>query len=196
MSILDLIFPKKCLECGKYEKYICEDCLKKVSSAGWNREGVYSVWKYEGVIRKAIIALKYKYVIEVADELVQNMQLVPSAQCLVPVPLFWYHKNIRGFNQTEILGEKIAKKMGWEFIPDLLIKRKPTKSQVELKGKERRKNLQGVFALNPVHKSSVINLKSIVLFDDVFTTGSTIKEVVKVLKGAGCKKVWGLTIAR
>lgn len=206
MDALSLFFPKKCLECGlpaqagKEGRYICNNCLKKVPLGGWTRVQdivVYSIWRYRGVIRKAIIALKYKYATDIADELVNqvNLNLVPSAYCLTPIPLHWYRKNFRGFNQTELLGEKLAKKMVWKFIPDLLIRNKLTTPQVELKGEDRRKNLCGVFALNPDYSSFSVR-SSIVLFDDVFTTGSTLAEAAKVLKKAGVKKVWGLTIAR
>ena len=68
MNILDFIFPKKCLECGSFGKYICDNCLKKVGKSGWWGRN-YSVFKYEGVIRKAIIALKYKYSTAIVDEL-------------------------------------------------------------------------------------------------------------------------------
>jgi predicted amidophosphoribosyltransferase len=67
-----------------------------------------------------------------------------------------------------------------------------TASQVELKGDERRQNLKGGFAPNP----KIQLPDSIRLFDDVFTTGSTIREAAKVLKRAVVKKVWALTIAR
>lgn len=209
MSILDFLFPKKCLECGKYGKYICEDCLKKVSSAGWNYDGVYSIWKYEGVIRKAIIALKYKYATEMAKELsdlcVQRLKTIRHtlprsgklrlSANLVPIPLHRYRQNFRGFNQSEEIGRLVAKSLGWKFIPDLLIRKKLTTPQVELKGPARRQNIQGVFVVNPNYSLFAIRCP-LVLFDDVFTTGSTIKEAARVLKNEGFKKIWGLTIAR
>ncbi|PIU28820.1 hypothetical protein COT08_00355 [Candidatus Woesebacteria bacterium CG07_land_8_20_14_0_80_44_9] len=201
MGLLDLLFPKKCLECGQTGKYICGNCLKKVPPGGWINKETYSCFKYGGVIRKAIIALKYKYSAEIAGELaeicVKNLisnHFISGYRALVPIPLHWYRQNFRGFNQAEIIGEKIAKKMGWRFIPELLIKTKSTKSQVELKGPDRRKNLSGVFSLNP--GILVSKYPSIILFDDVYTTGSTLSEAAKVLRRAGVKNVWGLTIAR
>ncbi len=202
MGVLDLIFPKTCLECKKTGKYICDDCLRKVPPGGWVTKSNLSLFRYKGVIRKAIIALKYKYSTEVADELVsylvtsllRNKFIMPGT-CLIPVPMHWYKKNFRGFNQAELIGEKLSKKMSWKFIPDLLIKKKPTTSQVELKGSARRKNLYGVFSLNPDY---TLNAKpyTLVLFDDVLTTGSTLKEAMEVLHAAGVKKVFGLTVAR
>ena len=189
MGVIDFIFPKKCLECGKEGKYICEDCIMKVGPGGPN-----SIWRYQGVVRKAIIALKYKFATEIADELVSYINLPPSHNCLVPIPSHWYRQNIRGFNQAELLGEKLAVKMGWKFLPNLLVKTHPTPPQVGLKGTPRRQNLRGVFAVSP--NILVSQYPSIILFDDVLTTGSTRKEASKVLKEAGVKKLWCLTIAR
>jgi ComF family protein len=226
VTILDLIFPKTCLGCGKEGKYICESCLacvrllkpacpycEKASIDGFTHtkcrkkyglDGLTSIWDYEGVIKKAILALKYKYATEVAKELVGNLvtsllrnkNLVPSNYCLVPVPLHWHRENVRGFNQSIEIGKIVADEMGWKFISDFLIKERSTTSQVELSVEDRKQNLQGVFSLNPIHKSLFIHLKSVIIFDDVFTTGATLKEAAKVLKRIGVKKVWGLTVAR
>lgn len=208
MNILNLIFPKKCLECGKVGKYICKECLQKVPPSGWAKGDleVYSLWRYQGVIRKAIIALKYKYATEVVNELadrcVQKLLISHFSlfTTLTPVPLHWRRQNFRGFNQSAEIGKIVARRMGWKFIPDLLIRKKSTTPQVELKGSARRQNLKNVFAVSPnILRHSVEFLSqypSIVLFDDVFTTGSTLKEAAKVLKQSGVKNVRGLTIAR
>lgn len=188
MGLIDFIFPKKCLECGREGRYICEGCIKKVSPGGPG-----SIWRYQGVVRKAIIALKYKFATEIADELIGYIDLLPSAQTLVPIPSYWYKQNLRGFNQAALLGEKLASKMGWKFIPDLLIKKKFTPSQVGLKGLPRHQNLQGAFSLNTKYK--ILNT-SYVVFDDVYTTGSTLKEAIYILRAAGARNVRGLTIAR
>jgi len=200
MSILDLIFPKTCLECGKNGNYICENCLAKVRKYGMRRDAL-SIFKYEGVIRKAIIALKYKYSTEIAKELadicIRNlrlMNLVTKNYLLVPIPLHWHRQNIRGFNQAEEVGKLIAKGMNWRYEPNLLVKKISTKPQVGLRSSTRRENLKGVFSLNsdcPVPKNY-----SHILFDDVATTGSTLMEATKVLKQVGVKKILGLTIAR
>lgn len=223
MGILDLIFPKTCLSCRKEGKYICENCLEKVrilkpacpycekaSIDGFTHtkcrkkyglDGLTSTWKYEGVIKKAIWALKFKYSTEVGKEIVQSFThelmtrgpLVKES-ILVPIPIHWYRENVRGFNQSEEIGKIVAKEMGWGFVPDLLIRNRPTKSQVELSVKDRKQNLRGAFSISP--NIPVSQYPSIVLFDDVFTTGSTLKEAAKVLKRAGVEKVWGMTIAR
>lgn len=224
MSILDFVFPKTCLGCGRSGSYICSSCLsqnrtaqpicpycERASIDGFTHvrcqkkfglDGLISIWEYEGVIRKAILALKYKYATEITQllkELVVNSFkspdsrfLIPDSVALVPVPLHWHRQNVRGFNQSEEIGKGVAREMGWEFNPELLIKTRQTYSQAGLPVKERKQNLKGVFALDSRFQIP----DSIILFDDVFTTGSTLKEAAKMLKRAGVDRVWGLTIAR
>lgn len=220
MGILDLVFPKSCLGCGTEGAYICSDCVAKVKLAkpicaycekasidGFTHvkcrkklglDGLTSVWEYEGVIRKAVLALKYKYATDVGDELIRWLTdslkklVLPLTLCLVPVPMYWYKQNTRGFNQSVEMGRALASEMKWKFMPDLLIKKKSTTSQAQLSGEARRQNLKGVFVVDSRFEAP----DSILLFDDVFTTGSTLREAAKVLKRAGVAKVWGLTIAR
>lgn len=224
MSILDLVFPKNCLGCGKEGGYLCTKCVAKVPNAAaicpyckhpsidgathincgrkLGLDGLTSIWEYKGIVRKAILSLKYKYATgvgrEISDYIIYSLGklVLPDAQYLIPVPIYWYRQNTRGFNQSIEIGRNITESLRLEFVPDLLIKSKPTVSQVELSGEARRKNLKGVFTLNTIHKSLIQNLDSVFLFDDVFTTGSTMFEAAKVLKRSGIKKVWGLTIAR
>lgn len=225
MDILGLIFPKNCLNCKKEGGYICKNCLSKVKPATpvcsycqkasidgmthfkcerkYGLDGLTSIWEYEGVVRKAILALKYKFAKEIGNELsalvvseinFRNSVFIIPDSILVPVPLHFFRENWRGFNQSELVGKKLAEALGWK-LADLLIKKKATTSQAELKGKERVENVKGIFSINP-HYSSFSAPDSVILFDDVATTGSTLKEAAKVLKRAGAKKVWGLTIAR
>jgi len=88
----------------------------------------------------------------------------------------------------------VAKGMGWKFEPNLLVKTISTKSQVSLKSELRHKNLKDAFSINENY--CVSKECPIVLFDDVATTGSTLKEATKVLKHVGFKRVWGITVAR
>lgn len=223
MGIFDFLFPKKCVGCGKSGTYFCQDCTdqakrtfplvcpvcERASIDGIthakckNRispEGLFSVWEYTGVPRKLLIKLKYKFVEEIAYELADRAAVeftryspnwLKGKSTLVPIPLHWKRENWRGFNQSKSVGELVCGQMGWEF-KELLVRTKNTKHQVGLKGKERRENVQGMLSL----KSSLLPPSDILLFDDVWTTGSTLKEAVKVLKKAGVKRVWCLTLAR
>jgi len=196
-----LIFPKTCLECRKEGKYICEDCLKKVGKVGFFKDRL-SIFRYEGVIRKAIIALKYKYSTEIAKELadicvknLKSVNLVANNYLLIPIPLHWHKQNVRGFNQTEEVGKLIAKGMNWKYEPNLLIKKISTKPQVGLKGSTRHENLKGVFVISPNHLA-IQPSNNVILLDDVLTTGSTLSEASKTLRKAGVKRIMCLTIAK
>lgn len=225
MNLVDLIFPKNCLGCKINGSYLCPSCISKISKPKpvcpecekrsidgfthvrcqkkYGINGLVTIWDYEGVIRRAVLALKYKYATEVINELTgsalqvikDNEILMPKNCFMAPIPLHWYKENCRGFNQSGEMGKRIAAGMGWKFIPDLLIKKRFSAAQVDLKGTERVKNIRGVFAFNPKY-FSLLPRTLFILFDDVYTTGSTLKEAAMVLKRSGVEKVWGLTIAR
>jgi len=170
-------------------------------------DGLTSIFTYKGVIERAIKKLKYKFVSDLASDLVElflsfcGEDKVFSDFCrqeevvLVPIPLHSRRLRWRGFNQAELLGGLIAKNLGIKFGPDLLLRIKDTKPQVELDKKSRRQNIRHAFVLNKNLKFKIKNLRFI-LFDDVWTSGATLREAGKVLKRNGARKVWGLTLAR
>ena len=87
--------------------------------------------------------------------------------------------------------------MGWDFDDEVVLRKTKTKPQTELKVKERLANVRGVFTINSNFKltNRVIN-RPYIIFDDVWTTGTTLREVCKVLKQNGVKEVWALTVAK
>lgn len=202
MSFLDLIFPKKCLECNTNGKYICDSCLEKMQKGRLDfKNNIFSIWNYEGVVRKAIIKLKYNFATDIVEELSAatsekiKLPIKLTNLVLVPIPLHKRRKNWRGFNQAEVLGKLISKQKKWNFEQNLLTRHLASKPQVKLYKKERLRNISGKFEVN---KSAAHRLQStdssIIIFDDVVTTGATLKEAIKVLKNAGFKKVIGLTL--
>lgn len=231
MDLSGFLFPRRCLGCGKQGQYFCSACLQlikapkkpicpqcfKPSLLGSTHarclkplslDGLMVVARYEGAVREAIRKLKYKFVTDLAEELVSLIigmieefqdRFFPkfdSTWVLVPVPLHPGRERWRGFNQSELLGKMIAQKLNWRFCSDVSIRCKHAKPQAELREKEeRRQNILGAFRVNP-NSSFLIPGSKLILFDDVWTTGSTIKECAQVLKRAKADKVWGLTLAR
>jgi ComF family protein len=225
MGVIDIFFPKRCFGCGHSGIYICNSCLKKVEPSrltcvycgkravdGMTHtkckkklglDSLLSIWRYSGIVRKAILDLKFKFATDVIEELSDKLFLeikkrkfvFPNNVVLVPIPLHKRRKNWRGFNQVEEVGKLLAKKMDWKYTDNLLVRKYSKTPQSKLKRDERKANIQGVFSLNLKIRIPTANYK-ILLFDDVFTTGSTIKEAAKVLKRGGFNQVWGLTIAR
>lgn len=223
MDIFDLLFPKKCLACSAVGSYLCASCLAGLSAkrqtcphcdrpsfcgkthTGCARkldlDGHRYLWEYKGVVRRAILTMKYKFAFDVAANLAEAASInlktepfFPKKTLLLPIPTHPIRRNWRGFNQSEAVGKLLAQKMGWGYEPNLLVKNKTTVAQTELKRQSRLTNLQNVFSLNPEKRFSKKML--FLLFDDVWTTGSTLKEACKVLKEAGADRVWGLTLAK
>jgi len=173
-----------------------------------NLDGLIVLFPYQGILKKALSKLKYYFVTSLVEEftrLILGKSKIPlglsekvfkNKVILLPIPLLKQRQNWRGFNQTELLGRKIAKYYGWELRTDFLIRWKSTPPQVGLKSKQREINLKEVFIFNPKIVVNDFLKVNIILFDDVWTTGSTLKEAAKVLKKAGFKKVFGLTICR
>ena len=214
---VNFLFPKRCLGCGKNGKYFCSSCIKKIKPlepqiySGIDAiDGLFCIFPYQGIIRKAILKLKYNFVSDLANEfndLAARLLKLPIFDCsdcltLIPIPLHWHRKNWRGFNQVEILGKRFTQRLKINFSPDLLVRVRATKPQARLKGKQakqkRKENVKDAFRINPKYSLNILisQYPNILLFDDVWTTGATMKECARVLKNAGAKKVFGLTLTR
>jgi competence protein ComFC len=203
------IVKQKCIVC---EKWAIDGFTHPRCEGKYNVDRIVSLWDYNGAIRRAIISLKYKFASEIAKELAehsvgalrrQNLFRHPefisgsaSVPVLIPIPMHWKRKNWRGFNQVEEIGKRLSQSLNLQWEPNLLVRTKQTRVQAGLKAEARSKNVQGVFSINSNYEQRTTNNKLFILFDDVYTTGATLKEAGRVLKKAGTKKVWALTIAR
>lgn len=236
MNILDLLFPKTCVGCGKYGGYFCRECVKgikqgelvcpfcervslggvthKVCQRKYGLDGLWSLGVYEGSLRVAIQKLKYKWVSEIAKDLVDItieywarstpmvLDRIKKDQgrdwVVTAVPLHLRRQNWRGFNQSELLGKLFASKLGLKY--EVLLKRvRNTTPQMKLLSHQRKENIKGAFEMVGFQSSALssqLSKVSVLLIDDVWTTGSTLKECCKVLKRNGAEKVWALTVAR
>ncbi len=219
MSILDLLFPRRCVSCGKIGKYFCNCCYKKIefidkqicpvcakpSIDGFTHPrcrtslglgGMYAACHYQGPIKDAVHLLKYKFVSDLVDSLTNIfIKYYPrdlyQIDLLVPVPLHKKRERQRGFNQSLLLAKRLSQKLDIP-VSMLLARKRHTTPQVELSGKNRRSNLQNAFSCLD---ASAIKGKIIGLIDDVATTRTTLLECAKVLKKQGAKDVFGLVLA-
>lgn len=226
MNLSDLLFSKKCLGCSKTGWYICPECVQKSGRINqdcpycekpsidgnthfkcakkYGLDGLISLFRYAGVIRKAILNMKYGYVHNISKELGGYvsaelkdrgiLNVLPYTFHLFPIPMYWYKRNLRGFNQSEEIGKTIAGEMGWTYSDNVLERVRSTLPQATLTPEQRRKNLKNAFGLNS--KVMVSQYSNVILFDDVFTSGTTLFEACGLLKKAGVRRVWGLTMAR
>lgn len=115
---------------------------------------------------------------------------------IIPIPLHKSRYNWRGFNQSEIIAELIAKHYNTHLLNNILIRNRKTEAQAKLPNREsRQRNIKDAFCLN---EKIDFNLqeKSIILFDDVYASGATLNEAAKILKSNGAKRIIGLVIAK
>ena len=159
-----------------------------------------AVVSYETIILNAIHQFKYGNNISVGSMLASFMAdfSFPGVgfigySLIIPVPLHIKRLRQRGFNQSLILAQSLAKKWQIPVNFSLLKRHKFTLTQTGLNKDERKQNIKGAFEVN---NKKIISGKNIILVDDVYTTGATINECAKTLIKAGAQKVTVLTLAR
>ena len=198
-----LIIPPTCFICKKMVPLATESVPGRTCLNCRSKTNIYSYLSpffYEGLIKNSIHDLKYKRVRDIAGELsdlladylVKYKVITPKDAVIIPIPLHKNRRRERGFNQAELIGYRLSERIGVSLEKNVLIKTKNTKSQVELSAEARRENLAGVFAVK--NQEKILN-RNIILLDDVKTTGSTLEEAAGVLKSAGAKRIWAVTVA-
>ena len=148
-------------------------------------------------IQNALHTLKYRRNMGIGDAIaVQLSEFVRclnwSTNLLVPVPLGRKRLKERGYNQVGLVARPLAYELGLQYAPRGLWKSRETRSQVGLTISQRRENVHNAYQADV----NVVNRKSIMLMDDVATTGSTIQSCAEALLSAGAQDVYALTIAR
>lgn len=208
--LLDLIFPRQCLGCKSFGKFICESCQKTIRFYDKSVfqdipdvDDTFILAHYDGIIREAVKEIKYRgrfgICQELADLIAKNFRQKFEFDYLVPVPLAPKRLADRGFNQAEKLAHELYKVLCIKYyghkVLNCLERTRETKPQFDLKYKEREENVKGAFIVR--HDTLyIIRNTSVCLVDDVATTGSTISECAKALKKAGAKKVFIICVAR
>jgi len=210
-NFLSFLFPPRCVRCGQIGIFLCEECLFRLSRNNeLINDDILAVFDYcDPSIKKAIRYLKYRGVLELSEifgrELYQTFITAFSDEFLfettrgkivvIPVPLSRQRRRERGFNQAEELARHFCAfdPKSFELRTDLIFKIKNTPSQVSCrKRSDRLQNLRDAFATSRRKK---ITGKTILLIDDVTTTGATIGEIKKVLLKKGAHRVLAIVVA-
>jgi ComF family protein len=202
-----VVRPPWCERCGQPEPHFgpCRLC------AGWPaalRTARSAVWLVDGA-QHAVHALKYGGLPRIADDLaLAIVSLRPRSDAtaaLVPIPLAPQRLRTRGYNQSEVLARALARKWRIPVLPDLLVRTRETPTQTALTPGTRLANVAGAFAtrkpgagvLTPGWQPGVNQpWTTLVLVDDVFTTGATLAEAARALEQAGAQSIHGVTFAR
>lgn len=193
---LKYIGPPYCLKCGKHidkrEEEYCYDCMHKQH----NYDRGMALYEYTG-IQSSVFRFKYQgrkeyaefYGEEIAKHLGSRIKAL-EADALIPVPLYRRKKRIRGYNQAEALARQIGKQMQIPVRTDIVERVRKTIPQKELNDKQRQNNLKKAFKIT----RNDVKLSTIIIIDDIYTTGSTIDEIARVLKQAGAKKIYYIAL--
>jgi ComF family protein len=221
-GLVDFFFPSRCLGCGRWGDLICEKCFldlprivppvcskcgRPESSGGlcpgcWSTppsiDGIRSVFRFEGVVRKAIHQLKYYDLKTISKDLAKILYDYITFnkleyEVIVPVPLHKKRLRHRGYNQSLLIARELGKLTNNDVLTDVLVRVKEGVSQARTTGvQQRMKNVKDAFSYQGY---SAMNRK-VILIDDVCTSGATLESCAEALKSAGAETVWGLTIAR
>ncbi len=194
-----------CFRCNKWVPPLtkvvagrtCLSCRKKSSIYAFFSPFLYS----DPLVRNLIHGLKYSHLRLLANllggflvEYIAKFRIsFPEDILLVPVPLHPSRLRSRGFNQSELFVLYLSDRLKIKSEMKALQKIRKTKPQVELSAGDRRFNLVGAFAVSDLN---LVKNKTILLVDDVKTTGFTLEEAARTLKSAGARRILALTVAR
>lgn len=202
MKIADLLFPKRCPICRelvKNEELICEKCLKEeklfkiqpvMKKTPFVDEKIAAAW-YRGDVRKAVHRFKFNFKPGYAKPFafyIYRQYVLEKMSCdiITYVPSNWYKIFRRGYNQAELLALELSKFTGKPVIKTVR-KTRNTKSMYKLDDAQRRANVMGAFEL--CCEKGKIDGKSVLIVDDILTSGATVSEMAKVLKIGGAERV-------
>lgn len=186
--------------CPKCDAFLINGVCESCKDADVYYDLVVSALLYEGPTQGLIHHFKYLSFTNLAKWLADYMHgcfethaQLQKAQLMIPVPLYFTRQKERGYNQSELLAKQLAKKTGIKCL-NLVRRTRYTYSQTLLSKEQREHNLDGAFALKG--RKSDVQDKSILIIDDVFTTGTTGNQIAALLKKHGAKEVFILTAAR
>ena len=219
---VDFFFPRRCVECGTAGDFLCPECRQqlprllppfcrrcgKPETSGdfcpscWGThtaiDGIRSPFHYDGVIRRAVLELKYHNLRAIsaclAELLAAYIQSTPvPGEVIVPVPLHPRRIRKRGYNQSGLLSHELGKLTALPVVEDCLARSKDSLPQARTTTADaRRINVTDAFAC----RDRKFDGKHVILVDDVCTSGATLEACAVALKSGGAASVWGLTLAR
>ncbi len=209
---LDIIFPNRCPFCGNFimwNETICKDCKENISKAdelicrrcgklkcqcgsGFNWDMVFASCFYnESSVRSAMLRFKTNGEGNIAGyaarDIVSHMgkENVPKPDMVVPVPMGRKKRAKRGYNQAELLAERIGVLIPAPVRKDIIFKRDSAVQQHELDRKDRAESVKSLFYTGNVP----LNGKSVMICDDILTTGATLNECAGLVRSLGAERI-------
>lgn len=185
-----------CMKCGKpleEEKEYCFDCKTKKHlyvqgiSAFEYRDIAASIYRFKYGERQEYAAFFGRCMARKLEKKIKQWK----AEALVPVPVHPSRKRERGYNQAELLAKEIAVRTGVPMRCDIVARSKKTMPQKSLDGVQRQNNLKKAFKI----LKNDVKLNTIVIIDDIYTTGSTVDAMAAILRTAGVKNIYYAALA-
>jgi ComF family protein len=193
-----------CVKCGvpligeAGPEDICESCLRHPPA--WDRGA--AVLLYDGAGRRMVLQLKHGDRLDMVPPLAGWMAstgaragLIARADVIAPVPLHWRRLIRRRYNQSAELARRLSRITGKPAVADLLVRHRQTTPQEGMNRAARAANQEGAFAVRPRHVARVSG-RSVLLIDDVLTSGATLSNCAETLRAAGAKRIDVLVLAR
>lgn len=190
----------RCMKCSKKTDgpdSVCMDCKRHRHVY---RQG-YALYGYDGNMERIIAGIKYsgnrRNIDKLAKELAYHSSVYMKkwdARLIVPVPLHKSKLRKRGFNQAGIIARIIAGEYGIPYDDRLILRRKKTRPQKNLDDGERKNNLRNAFYADTVRYGRYKDLKSVIVVDDIYTSGSTVDACAAELIKAGARDVYFLAL--
>jgi ComF family protein len=205
-SILNLLFPAKCVACQSAGSWLCHTCFDQIAffeppwppflDEIWPLHGLRSAAHLTGPLRKAIHSFKYEGLRALAGPLGEILYDCWDAEpwpveAIVPVPLHPQRQRERGYNQSALLSHELARHTGIVVVEGTLLRIHPTPPQVGLNAAERALNVRDAFTCC----NQDVRGQRVLIVDDVLTTGATLRSCAKALLEGKAEGVWGLTLA-
>jgi len=216
-ELISLIFPPKCIFCSKIidiksDIEICRDCYKLIpfverssivpfgipGDTGWC-DGVICACRYTGIVRNSLIRYKFygksgfcRAFGRLMAEKIKSTAEYREFDIILSVPLHKRRERMRGYNQSLLISRILSKELMLPEKSKILTRKRETHTQSLLPRDKRRSNLLGAFE---VKRADEIKDKTVLLVDDIMTTGVTLNECSKVLKEAGAKRVIAAVVA-
>ena len=190
-----------CRRCGRAAEkldgeFLCEDC--RTYRPSFDRAA--SALSFDGDAREAMNAFKFRNHLWLRDDLVDWMEAVARARfkvgeidVVVAMPSTFWHRLDRGYNQCAYLARALAKRLGKPYASFVLRRKGNPRKQGRLTEEERRANVIGTFG---VLRQRAVAGRTVMVVDDIMTTGSTLSECAAELKRSGAARVWCVTLAR
>ena len=178
-------------------EYLCEECAGRHAPA-YDRAAC--ALRFEGCAGDMVKDFKFNLHLWLRDDFADLLEAAVRARfdaaapdIVLPMPITAFHRWDRGCNQCEILGRALAKRLDRRFAAGVLRRRGHPARQSDLSEAERRENVKGTFA---VRDPGLVRGRTVLVVDDILTTGSTLSEAASELKKSGAARVWGAVLAR